>query len=426
MKKGVLFLLLFGGLIFSCSEDDPNELANQIPTCTITSPDNQDEIELGETISITADASVTLGRITEVGFYIDDSRVDFSNNLPYNYSWDTSNDTLGSHTLKIIAKNNSEESAIDEIVVFLTDGRLTERKPEANFIATQVAVILGTSIEFIDQSTNFPFSWSWDFGDGNISNSQNPSHTYASTGNYNVSLVATNNFGSDTIIKTKYLDVTLIEKETGTITDYDGNVYKTIKIGNQWWMSENLKVTHYPNGAKIQIVEDYASWHSLGTEGQAMCYYNNSLTHANTYGALYTWAAAKKNACPSGWHLPRDDEWKELEIYLGMMKEDADKFGYRGTNEGSKLAGNSELWEDGRLDSNAEFGKSGFNALPAGVRGYGSYFDDIGESTHFWSSSEGDESTVWVRSFYEYESVVSRANTYAKNYGYSVRCVKNY
>nr|MDA3821321.1 FISUMP domain-containing protein [Bacteroidales bacterium] len=107
--------------------------------------------------------------------------------------------------------------------------------------------------------------------------------------------------------------------ETGTVTDYDNNTYNTVKIGNQWWMAENLKTTHYANGTEIQLIENTSTWAALGFEVKAMCYYDNSSTNANTYGALYNWAAAMNGAnssysnpslvqgvCPAGWHLPSD------------------------------------------------------------------------------------------------------------------------
>ena len=164
--------------------------------------------------------------------------------------------------------------------------------------------------------------------------------------------------------------------------DYDGNKYQAIKIGNQWWMAENLKTTHFANGTEITLVESNSAWDALGYDDKAYCYYNNNENgEVSTYGSLYTWAAAMngttssdnnpsgvQGVCPSGWHFPSDDEWKQLEIHLGMSQADADDFGWRGTNEGSKLAGNASLWDDGDLENDAAFGTSGFKALPGGNR----------------------------------------------------------
>ncbi len=125
-----------------------------------------------------------------------------------------------------------------------------------------------------------------------------------------------------------------VKGKTDTVADYDGNTYKTIKIGKQWWMAENLKVTHYDDGTAISLVTSDTAWASLGNNStdKAYCYHsNNENGEKDTYGALYTWAAAMNGAgsssanpsgtqgvCPTGWHLPSDKEWKQLEMYLGM------------------------------------------------------------------------------------------------------------
>jgi uncharacterized protein (TIGR02145 family) len=123
------------------------------------------------------------------------------------------------------------------------------------------------------------------------------------------------------------LFILAIENNAQTVTDYDGNVYNTITIGNQTWMAENLRVTKYPNGTPIPLATDNIAWANLEDNGtdDAYCYYNNNASgEANTYGALYTWAAAMgdnavssssnpsgvQGVCPNGWHLPSDDEWK--------------------------------------------------------------------------------------------------------------------
>ena len=95
---------------------------------------------------------------------------------------------------------------------------------------------------------------------------------------------------------------------TSTMTDQDGNVYETVKIGNQWWMAENLKVTQYRNGDAIPNVTDADQWSSL-TAG-AYCGYENNLGNVSTYGCLYNWYAVNdsRNIAPSGWQVPTDAE----------------------------------------------------------------------------------------------------------------------
>ena len=119
----------------------------------------------------------------------------------------------------------------------------------------------------------------------------------------------------------------------GTVTDIDGNVYNTVKIGNQCWMSENLKVTKYSDGSPIPHVIDPIEWAGIYNKdtNYAYCYYNNNANgEADIYGALYNWAAAMgkntlssnsnpsgvQGVCPDGWHLPSNSEWTELENYL--------------------------------------------------------------------------------------------------------------
>ena len=151
-----------------------------------------------------------------------------------------------------------------------------------------------------------------------------------------------------------------------TVTDIDGNTYKTVKIGNQIWMAENLKVTHYRNGDIIPNVTNNFEWAYLSTG--AWCVHDNDGSYANTYGYLYNWYAVNdiRNIAPEGWHVPTDEEWKELEMYLGMSQTEADDTGYRGTNEGGKLkeAGTTH-WETPNTGATNE---TGFSALPGGCR----------------------------------------------------------
>jgi uncharacterized protein (TIGR02145 family) len=208
-----------------------------------------------------------------------------------------------------------------------------------------------------------------------------------------------------------------------TVADIDGNVYRTVKIGNQWWMAENLKVTRYRNGDAIPNVEDAGEWASLISG--AYCYYDNDPSNADIYGRLYNWYAINdsRNIAPVGWHVPTDDEWKELEIFLGISPADVDGIDYRGTEEGGKLkeAGTSH-WKSPNTGAN---NSSGFTALPGGSRKYDGEFPGvIGENALFWSS------TIWDNNepLYRYLSG-GRADIYRqwwyRQCGFSIRCVKD-
>ena len=127
------------------------------------------------------------------------------------------------------------------------------------------------------------------------------------------------------------------ELTTETVTDIDGNVYKTVTIGDQVWMAENLKVTHYRNGETIFKMTENNTLEGPSTG--ALCAYDNDSTNVDPYGYLYNGFAVEDNCniAPEGWHVLTDEEWKELEMYLGMSRSEADESDYRGTDEGSKL-----------------------------------------------------------------------------------------
>jgi len=203
-----------------------------------------------------------------------------------------------------------------------------------------------------------------------------------------------------------------------------GNEYETVQIGDQCWFAENLKETHYRNGDPIPTGYNISNWSNLNTGAYSV--YNNQESSANTYGYLYNWYAVNdnRNIAPEGWHVPTDNEWKTLEMELGMSVSEANNTGWRGTNEGSQLAGNSGLWNGGNLESNSEFGTSGFTALPGGYRSNDGSYDYMGNFGYFWSSSAYYSSNAWYRKLYFYSSDVYRYNSYRK-YGYSVRCIRN-
>ena len=210
---------------------------------------------------------------------------------------------------------------------------------------------------------------------------------------------------------------------TGTVADYDGNVYQTIKIGDQWWMAENLKVTHYQNGDPIDHVTDGTEWSNLTTG--AYCEHSNDPTNAETYGRLYNWYAVddSRSIAPEGWHVPTDEEWKQLEMYLGMSQAQADDTGWRGTDEGGKLKDTTLLWNQPNAGATNE---SGFSALPGGCRvDYNGTFSSIGVTALFWSSTGAGSSNAWYRDLNHDSSQVWRTSAARKHDGHSVRCVRD-
>ena len=195
--------------------------------------------------------------------------------------------------------------------------------------------------------------------------------------------------------------------------DIDGNVYTTVQIGDQVWMAENLKVTHYHDGTAIPNLTDAEDWTS--TSSGAYCFYfNNASNEVDTYGALYNWYAVadSRNIAPSGWHVPSDDEWTDLQTYLSNN-------GHSGT-EGSALKSTTGWVSGGNGTDDYDF-----TALPGGYRGYydGDYVS-MGGYGYFWSATEFDSSTAWYRQLKGSESGVNRSSD-SKGYGFSVRCVRD-
>ncbi len=220
------------------------------------------------------------------------------------------------------------------------------------------------------------------------------------------------------------------------VTDIDGNVYNTVTIGTQVWMAENLKVTHYRDGTTITNVTDDATWTAMTTE--AYCIYNNNVSNeVDIYGALYNWFAVNgdidgngikdKEIAPSGWHVPTDAEWNTLEMNWGMSAITAHQASWRGTNEGSILAGGADLWygeSTSIIETNSDFASSGFSALPAGYRSPTSAYYSLMTNAYFWTTTEDNDIGAWRRRFTYNRTDIFRYG-HDKRTGFSVRCVRD-
>ncbi len=188
------------------------------------------------------------------------------------------------------------------------------------------------------------------------------------------------------IIILTFITYTLNAQTHGELKDErDGNIYKTVQIGNQVWMSENLNY------------KTKKSW----------CYNDDSLNCVK-YGRLYSQKAAA-SSCPNGWHLPSDDEWQELEQHLGMSTEESKKYNaWRGTNQGEQLLADSTL---------------GFNILLAGYRNPPANNMLQGMQAFFWTSTVNN-TLAYMRQFYEQQTKIYR-RVRPVNWAFSVRCIKD-
>lgn len=218
------------------------------------------------------------------------------------------------------------------------------------------------------------------------------------------------------------------------VIDIDGNEYPTVEIGDQLWMAENLKTTSYADGTAIPLVEGISEWDALSSTGKAYCWYDNSGANKHRYGGLYSWAAAMKGAssnidnpsgiqgvCPSGWHLPSDEEWKQLDMVLGLSRADADLIGWPGTDEGGQMK--EEGFGHWDSPNTGATNSSGFTALPGGYRYPDGTFNNEGYSTGYWTTTEENVPGAWIR-YLNAANESRHRNINEKEYGFSVRCVK--
>lgn len=213
--------------------------------------------------------------------------------------------------------------------------------------------------------------------------------------------------------------------ETGTVTDMAGNVYKTVKIGNQWWMAENLKVTTFHSGEAIPMITDQSAWASATQPAYSL--YNNT---AEGIGLLYNFPVitSGKGIAPAGWRVPTDEDWKILEEYLGMPAEQLDETNWRGTSEGDQLkevTTNTTGWII--YDARYVWGtnSTGFNAIGGSCRVFNGEWGVPGlRHSGYWWSSTAINGYGWFRSLDYKKSGIFR---YAAQptYGFSIRCVKD-
>lgn len=434
---------------------------------------------------------------------------DQSSNNPTSWSWNFGDGTkstsqspshaysaAGTYTISLTATNISGSNT--EIK---TNYITVVAKPEAAFTASPTTITAGQSIQFTDQSTNAPTSWTWNFGDGGTSTSKSPSHTYSTVGTFTVSLTATNIAGSDTETKTNFIKVNPIVKATittnavtsitsttavsggnissnggGTITqkgvcwdtsvnpttednktangtgtgsftsnltgltdgttyyvcayatneagtaygeqfsfitpvsDVEGNVYMTVKIGTQVWMAENLKATAFNDHTNIPNIQDFTEW--ANADSPAYCWYGNQSFYKEIYGAIYNWYTVNTGKiCPVGWHVPYIEEWDTLNKYVDS---DARKLREPGYNH----------WTCQEPGTN----ETGFTALPGGLRYSNDYYQNtsgfnlINKEIWFWSASIPQGSP---QSFFIYCSGTQSAHNDSYQDGRYIRCLKN-
>jgi uncharacterized protein (TIGR02145 family) len=202
----------------------------------------------------------------------------------------------------------------------------------------------------------------------------------------------------------------------GSVIDIDSNIYKTITIGTQTWMAENLKTTRYHNGDLIGTTRRLNI--SRKSTPKYQWAYGGDEKNVATYGRLYSWYAVtdSRNICPTGWHVSTNNEWTTLANYLGGERVAGDKLKETGTTH----------WYSPNKGATNE---SGFTALPAGSRLDKLWdfkiYTQMGQSGHFWTATESveDKSCAWRRLIYQGQDL--HMGWASKKIGWPVRCIKD-
>jgi uncharacterized protein (TIGR02145 family) len=322
----------------------------------------------------------------------------------------TKTDTTTTSSAAII---NSIECASSQLTGILKKGEV------ANLVSVKINYVGGNGKTYAAQTINSTGvtglvaslqAGNLTIGNGTLSYSITGTPTTAGTANFSIAL------GGKSCAITIPVDevAQTIGKPGPNITDSEGNTYKTVNIGTQTWMAENLKVSKYSDGTAIPNITDNSQWQN-NTTG-AWSYYNNDVANNAKYGKLYNWYAVSKtsngnkNICPTGWHVPTDAEWGVLTGYLvgssagGKMKE----VGTTSWNSPNTDATNASL----------------FSALPGGSRGGGGVYSAIGSFGGWWSSTESSSGFAWTRYLYNNYGTASRSN-FSEDIGLSVRCLRD-
>jgi uncharacterized protein (TIGR02145 family) len=347
---------------------------------------------------------------------------DLSTNMPDDWYWDFGDHSnsgsqipvhkyskAGTYTVSLTAFNSyGSDTKIKEnyITVYLV-----QIAPIPDFTASRTTIMVGESVQFTDNSSNTPTAWFWEFGDGGTSTDQNPSHVYLAVGLYPVSLTASNSYGENTIIKNGLITVNESTIETGTFVDErDNHEYSRVKIGEQVWMAENLAYLPTVNPPADYSLTDpfnYVYGYLLYDPAEA-----KTFPSYNMYGVLYNWTSAIQY-CPSGWHLPNENEWQLLINYLGGEN----------TAGGSLKEAGYEHWNSPNTGAD---NSSRFSALPGGTYFYNrdDHFYGEGDIAYWWSSEQVSSDTVLIWGM-KYDEASIRMVKDVKHNGNSIRCIKD-
>ena len=208
-----------------------------------------------------------------------------------------------------------------------------------------------------------------------------------------------------------WASLTGLQYEVGMVTDIDSNEYATVRIGNEYWMAENLKVTRYRDGSDIPHLIDDSLWQSANYGAYA--FYNHADSLEAIYGKLYNWFAVNdtRGLCPDGWHVPDTSEWNDMYRGLGLQNEVGGYLKSRGI----------DLWDPPNTGAT---NTSGFTGLPAGIRNTSGGFVLERISAYWWSSTSTAFPFAKIYHIYYFNTNLF-IQDFVNTYGLSVRCIQD-
>ena len=424
-------------LAISCKKENNDNNDNPtppiLPECKIIIPDDSSMVQIGNIVSVEA-SIIGFSSDAKVAFSIDTSTVSETSVDPYNFQWDTEGWELGSHIVRADAYDENN-LITDEIIVFLIDTILPLMPPvpviniapeEGN---TDTIFSFDASGSYDNEDPAEALLFRWDFeGDGywdtEFTHESEFEHKYTHPNNYQVRLEVMDTDGmiSDTVKSLMVGHSGNPDACEGYVTvPHGGQVYHTVAIGDQCWLRENLNIGVMAKGGEVPSNNDTI---------EKYCF-DDDTANCNKYGGLYMWKEmmnhfplqGSQGICPNGWHIPSDDEWKELEGFVdsqhGVGDPVWDEIYYRGFDAGKHLKALLGWISGGNGDNSFDF-----KALPGGYWEISFSFVRAGEEAHFWSSTHDSGHNGRERTLKYDNDQVSRSYSWDES-AFSVRCLRD-
>lgn len=420
--------------ILACKKEQEEPLPTpENPRCTIITPGDSSMVQIGSPITI--EATITgFGPDVKVAFSIDTAQLSEASSAPYEFTWNTEGWTEGIYWVRADAYE-IDKLASDQIRIIIIDTIQLPRPPvpiiniTPNTGTTDTLFVFDASESFDPDNPQEVLQYRWDFDgddswDTEFTMEHLFQHQYTHPSNYHVKLqvMSSDSMMADTskLLQVEYSGT--MDACQGYVTvPHGGKVYHTVAIGEQCWLRENMNYGLILDETEMQTNNDIP---------EKFCYDNDSL-NCEKYGGLYLWSEMMnyvpfqgvQGICPNGWHIPSDDEWKELEGFTDSQYEIGDPVwdenSYRGFDTGKHLKALLGWNAGGNGDNLYDF-----KAIPGGFWEISTSFIQEGEQAHFWSSTHDSGHNAAQRTLKDDKNNISRTFEWDET-ARSVRCIRD-